>query len=270
MSVAGIIGTGLIGGSLGAALRGAGWLVRGTDVDPEATAEAVRLGLIDEACSDLPSCLRDVDLVVLSTPVARIVDLLPAVAEHVPDRAVVVDTGSVKRPIVAAMESLRGAERAVGGHPLAGSHQSGPTAARADLFRDQTFVFCPSARTSADTLDRAAAFARLIGAVPTTLSASEHDRSVAVTSHLPQILSSLLAAQPTNRVLEGPGFRDMTRLASSDAVMWRGILLSNRDNVLAAVHDFRGSLDGMAQALATADGEAIEQVIVRGREGVTV
>ncbi len=270
MTVAAVVGTGLIGGSLGAALRRAGWYVRGTDANPLAAADAVDLGLTDEAPVDLPSCFRDADVVVLAVPVARIVDLLPAVDAHAPARALIIDTGSVKQPVVAAMEALPGADRAVGGHPLAGSHQGGPAAANADLFRGQTFVLCPSTRTSTETQERAASLAQTVGSVPHILSAPEHDRSVAVTSHLPQVLSSLLASLPADRRLVGPGYRDMTRLARSDAALWRDILLYNRQEVLAAVHAFRASLDGMTQALAADNGEVVEQIIARGRAGVTV
>lgn len=270
MSVVGVVGTGLIGGSLGAALRQRGWLVRGTDADPSAAAEARRLGLIDEAHANLASCVDGADVVVLAVPVGRIPKLLRSVDAHAPSGALLLDTGSVKQPIVAAMQVLSGAERAVGGHPLAGSHRAGPAAATPDLFHDQPFVLCPSNRTTGETLGRAASIAREIGAVPRILSALEHDRSVAVTSHLPQILSSLLGALPADRGLAGPGYRDMTRLAGSSAAMWSDILLSNRDEVLRAVRSYRTSLDVMTQALADGDRLAVERVIARGQAEVAV
>lgn len=268
MSTAAVVGTGLIGGSLGAALRRSQWFVRGTDADPLASAEAARLGLIDEALPDVQSCVSEADLVVLAVPVGAVVKILPLVDGHAPREATIIDTGSVKRPVVAAMQALVRAERAVGGHPLAGSHRTGPGAAGPDLFLGQTFVICPSDRTSAETMERAASFARAIGALPRTLSAREHDRSVAVISHLPQILSSLLALQPADRTLAGPGYRDMTRLAASDADMWAEILLSNRDEVLQAMSSFRASLDTMAGVLSEGDRHAARHVLEQGRERV--
>lgn len=268
MNAAAIVGTGLIGGSLGGALRRNGWYVRGTDVDLAALQEARGLGLIDDESSDLASCVRDVDVVLLAVPVGRVIDLLPEVDVRSPTHALIVDTGSVKQPIVAAMESLGGSHRAVGGHPLAGDHRSGPGAANEDLFCDRPFYLCPSARTSEDALSRARSLVQSLGARPHTLAATDHDRKIAASSHMPQVLSSLLASQDVDPDFAGSGFRDMTRLAGSDPAMWRDILLYNRGDLLEALASFRSSLDALMRALTECDAEAVEHVIKRGRARV--
>lgn len=268
MSVVSIVGTGLIGSSIGGALRSAGWIVRGTDPNANALHSALELGFIDSICTDLRTCVEDADVVILAGPIPAIIDGLPEVDRLAPPEAVVLDTGSVKRPILAAMERLRGADRTVGGHPVAGSHRSGPEAADEELLRGRPFLLCPTARTSPSSLARAMELVTDTGAVPEILTAVDHDRALAVTSHLPQLVSSVLAAQPARRDLIGPGYRDMTRLAGSDPRLWRDILLANRDNVLETLSGFRQSLDEFTEALRLDDSDRIEACLVRGREGV--
>jgi prephenate dehydrogenase len=268
VSIACIVGTGLIGSSLGGAFRRFGWTVRGMDPSADAARTALELGFIDSICVDLETCIGDADAVILAGPIPAIIEILPEVDRLASPEAVIVDTGSVKGPVVAAMERLPGAVRAVGGHPLAGSHRGGPEAADTEMFHGRPFLLCPNSRTTPSTLTRASALVTSAGAAPLVLSASEHDRALAFTSHLPQLLSSLLAAQPAQRELAGPGYRDMTRLAGSDPRLWREILAANRTNVLEALSAFRRSLDDMADALQLDDSDRVERWLIRGWEGV--
>lgn len=263
-----IVGTGLIGSSIGAALRRAGWAVRGTDKNTEAAQEALRLGHFDQVCPGVGDCALEADAVILAAPVPDIIRLLPEVSRLARAEAVIVDTGSVKVPVAEAMRALPGAERAIGGHPVAGSHLTGPEPADADLFRGRPFVLCPTSLTSPETIDRALALVSDVGAVPSLMAATQHDRALAAVSHLPQVLSSLLALQPAERTLSGTGYRDMTRLAASDPAMWRDILLFNRVNVLESLATFRASLDDLTQTLTLEDADHLERLLARGRDGV--
>lgn len=261
-------GTGLIGSSVGAALRRAGWTVRGTDIDRASARAAVRLGHIDSICSELRDCVHNVDAVILAAPVPAIITVLPEADRLAPGEALIMDTGSVKEPVVAAMQRLPGARRAIGGHPVAGSHHGGPESADPDLFRGRPFLLCPSSVTSSRITSLAVSLVTDLGGVPTVLSAAEHDRELAATSHLPQVLSTLLALQPADRMLSGTGYRDMTRLAASDPTLWRDILLLNRGNILDTLSSFRSSLDAFAEALKNEDAVSLEELLARGREGV--
>lgn len=268
MRTAAVVGTGLIGCSVGGALRHAGWFVRGLDVDRSVAGHAADLGYIDEACSSLESCLRGAEVAMLAGPVSAIVEMLPQVDMAASPEALLIDAGSVKGPVVAVMARLPGASRAIGGHPLAGSHRGGPGAADPDLFRDRPFLLCPSHATSGAALERAIALVGRLGAAPRVLTADEHDRALAGTSHLPQILSSLLASLPVDRSLTGSGYRDMTRLAASNPALWSDILRSNSVNVLIAIEEFRASLDRLARLLEAGDGPAVQAMLAAAQAAV--
>jgi prephenate dehydrogenase len=269
VSVASVIGTGLIGGSLAAALRASGWHVVGLDSDDTALAEALERRLIDAASASVEECVSGADLVLLAAPLSVIITLLPELDEAVAPEALILDTASVKRPVVDAMGVAGTGHRMVGGHPLAGSHLTGPGASDPDLFARRPFLLCPSQRTSAESLSRAQAVAVSLGGVPRAISAEEHDSALAVTSHLPQVLSSVLASLPAERTLAGPAYGEMTRLAASDAHLWGEILSYNRDNVALAIDAFRSSLDGFAQAVSSADSQKIEAALRAGQVRVT-
>lgn len=261
-----VIGTGLIGASIGGALRQKGWYVLGVDRNPEAAAEAAQRGLIDETAGGIAEAVRDVEAVVLACPVSAIVEMLPRVDAQSPPHALLLDTGSVKEPIVRMMATLPGAERAVGGHPLAGSERSGPEWADPALFHGTPFLLCRSERTSSDALDRAVELAEAVGGRVRILPPDEHDRELARASHLPQVISSLLAGMRVNPELAGRGFRDMTRLAASDAEMWEAILLSNRWPILDAVREYQAALSALAEALEAQDRDALHLLLERGKQ----
>jgi prephenate dehydrogenase len=212
-----VFGVGLIGGSLSLALKRAFPEIEIAGVDrPDVLERARLLKIIDTAGAGS----RDVvDLVVLATPVGEILKLLD---QFTGNQVVVVDTGSTKLTICRKAERL--GVPFVGGHPMAGLELSGPEAANADLFRDAPFFLCPVKSTPHGSLERVEAMTKAIGAIPHVISPEDHDRLVAQISHLPQIVSSVLAEQTAaHRELAGPGLRSMTRLAGSPFHIWRDI-----------------------------------------------
>lgn len=266
---AAIVGLGLIGASIGAALQRSGWKVRGYDANARAASVALSRGLVDELCPSPECTLLDASVVVLAVPIAAILDLLDRIDALAPPNAVLIDTGSVKGPVVDRMEGLAGAGRAIGGHPLAGRERSGPEWADPDMFSGRPFVLTPSRLTHETTIAEATSFVRLLGAEPVVpIDARRHDRVLASTSHLPQLLSTALAltVDPGDRYLSGPAFHDMTRLAASDPAMWRDIFLANRANVTEAIGAFVAVLQSMAEVISAEDSEEMLRTMERGRD----
>ncbi len=263
-----MVGLGLIGASLGGALRKQGDVVRGLDADSGAMRTALQRGLVDEVADDLAAVMNDATLVILAIPVLSIVQILPRIDAESPPEAVIVDVGSVKMPVVEAMENLPGASRAIGGHPIAGKEIAGPDAAETSLFEGRSFALVPTAATSEATLQTANTFVRDVGSLPIVLSALEHDRMVARTSHLPQFLSMALALslEPRDESLAGPGLRDMTRLAASGASMWNDIFVSNADNIAAALGMCMSHLQNLTRMAEDGDTAALEHTMLRANE----
>jgi prephenate dehydrogenase len=258
-----IVGVGLIGGSWALALRRAGFTgpVLGLDPSPQAAA-ALESGVLDAL---LPRGLRAGDLLpgdlaVLAAPVRVSTEAAAAIAPTLPPGVVVTDVGSVKRTVCTAWanHAVPGGGRFVGGHPMAGSHRSGFRAARADLFDDVAY-FLTTSRTLADegpARARVAATVSALGARPVLVEMGSHDRDVAVTSHLPQLLSWALDAVVRDAAPElpgGPGLADMTRLAASDRALWDDVLAANADELVGPVTDLVDRLTAARDALATGD-----------------
>lgn len=262
-----IVGLGLIGSSLGGALRRSGANVQGYDPDAVSREIAARRGYVAAAHDDLPSCLRDAQVVIVAAPVPAILELLATVDAAAPE-AVLLDTGSVKVPVVTAMEALPGAKRAIGGHPLAGKERSGPESADPELFRNRPFVLTPHAHTSGRTLDVARRLVEEIGARAVVASAEEHDTIIARTSHLPQVLATALAREiaPGDGRFAGPALYDMTRLALSDSALWTDILLANGGNLVPRIRRLAASLEEIARWVEGGEAAALSDVLRTGRE----
>jgi prephenate dehydrogenase len=209
-----IYGVGLIGGSLGLALKRAFPEIRIAGVDNADVLERARkLKIIDGTDP------RSADLILLSTPVGDILKLLD---QFTSDQKLVMDVGSTKVTICRKAERL--GVPFIGAHPMAGLELSGPEAANADLFRGAPFFLCPVKSTPGGAVERVQSIAKAIGSIPHVISPDDHDRLVAQISHLPQIISTLLAQQTTaHKELAGPGLRSMTRLAGSPFHIWRDI-----------------------------------------------
>lgn len=253
-----VVGAGLIGGSLAAALvdRCAGVTAVAADAD-----EAERITVADVAdlvSLDRATAVADADIVVLAAPVRSIVELVPAVARDMRECALLLDVGSTKRSVVSAMDQLDAGIVAVGGHPMAGSEQSGVEHARRNLFDGAVFALCPTRHSSPDALDLARQLVVAVGARPHELSAEDHDAAVALASGLPYLVACLLARAaadaasvefPDVRALAATGFAGATRLAGGDPQMWNDIVATNADFIEMALARLQDELDGARTAL---------------------
>ncbi|HWG85543.1 MAG TPA: prephenate dehydrogenase/arogenate dehydrogenase family protein [Deinococcales bacterium] len=247
-----IVGVGLIGGSIGLGLRGR-FLARevvGLDRDPEALTTALGLGVIDTAHVEAGAWLRDADLVVLATPVRSLPAVARAVVPYAGADTVFTDVGSVKAPVLAALEGVPGLTgRLVGGHPMAGSERAGVQNAHAGLLENAVWVLTPGSTTGPGALQRVRTLVEQLGAAPVTLDPEAHDRLVATISHLPY-LSALSLARLVGRheerdglaLLAAGGFRDLTRVASGDPRMSVDMVVENRAALRDAVRRYRDEL----------------------------
>jgi prephenate dehydrogenase len=259
-----IVGVGLIGGSIGLALRSRALAseVIGVGRDPSALELAVRLGAINRGTTDFETGVADADVVVVCTPVSRIADDVRLAAEAAPAHVLITDAGSSKRQIVEAVERhARSASVFVGAHPLAGSERRGAKHASADLFADRVCVVTPTARTRPDRSRRVHAFWSSLGCRVLEMSPSEHDEVLAYTSHLPHALAAALASSvPTEwQPLAAGAFRDGTRVAAADTGIWTAIFRDNRGPLLKALGTVQECLDAFKYALMTDDEDAIRR-----------
>ena len=232
----GVIGLGLMGGSLARALAALGVQVLGYDRDGSSVDAAVAEGIVHQALDATLAGLERADVVVLATPVAATAALLTRFGRGLEGPSLIMDMASTKKSIVAAAEAAGLGPRYVGAHPLTGSHRSGWSASRATLFDDARVFLCPSASTTPQALRLAESFWRALRAGVEVLDAAEHDEQMAWRSHLPQAVSTTLALTlrqaGVSRSALGPGGRDMTRLAGGDPGLWTGIMSDNAPAIL--------------------------------------
>lgn len=271
-----IIGVGLIGGSLARALKHAGACkeIVGCGRDVAHLQKAVALGVIDRYEIDLCAAVQNADMVVLAAPIgvteAVLKQIKPALSVH----AVITDVGSAKASVIEAARAVFGEVPAnfVPGHPIAGTEQSGVEASFAELFQNRRVVLTPLAHTSMDALKQVRAMWEQAGAEVMEMDAARHDAVLAATSHLPHLLAytlvDTLARMETHddifRFAAG-GFRDFTRIAASDPVMWRDICLANRDAILAVLDHFSADLGQLRSAISADDGARILEVFTRAK-----
>lgn len=259
-----VVGTGLIGTSVGLALQDRADVVL-ADRDPAALNEAVRRG------AGRPwDGVQRADLAVVCTPPRAVAVALREVQGRV---QVATHVSSVQAPVQAALETA-GCDPATvcGGHPMAGRERGGPGAALAGLFAGRPWVLCPSRHTSAAALSAIRSLAEQVGAVPVVLTPEQHDATVALVSHLPQVAASALAGQllhggPDAAALAGPGLQDTTRIAASDAELWRDVLALNAAAVAPLVRGLAADLTAVAEALSAGETAAVVELLVRGAHG---
>jgi len=268
-----VIGIGMIGGSFALAARQAGLVGRVVGVArTERTLRQARdLALADETTTDPLAAVQAADLVYLAAPVAAICELLGRIAGALPAGCVLTDAGSTKRQIVArAREVLPSHCTFIGGHPMAGSEQAGPAAARADLFRGCSYFLTPDSNADPDDLDPVRELIRGIGAQPIVLDAETHDRLLAATSHLPHLVAAALCGTVGGRAADlarysGRGLRDTTRIALGPEEVWRDILLSNADNLRTVLDDLDRWLEDFRSALQAGDGDRLLSLLRSAR-----
>lgn len=259
-----IVGLGLMGGSLALALRAAGHRgeLIGIAHRPETLHAALARAVIDRGSCDLAD-VAGADVVVLATPVRVILRHIVEVAPWLNPDALLIDLGSTKQAICAALAALPGHIAVVGGHPMCGKETSGLDEAEAPLYHDKTFVLCPLPRSTDAALATARALVEAVGARPLILDPAQHDELVAVVSHVPYLLASALvtaaAAAPDQAVwrVAASGFRDATRLAGSDPGMMLDIVLTNQAAILTALDRVRGCLDAWAAWLTDGNAAAL-------------
>jgi prephenate dehydrogenase len=265
----GIVGLGLIGGSIALAARQL-WpssLVVAVD-NKDVLETAMRLHAIDVAADDLV-VLAEVDVVILAAPVKQNLRLLDELDEHVRQPAVVTDTGSTKRAIVAAAAALPPRFTFVGGHPLAGAAAGGLEHARPDLFRGRPWLFTPTGEAAGDAVEKLSSFARALGAMPKAVGVEAHDRLLAFLSHLPQLTASALMNVVGDAVgtegldLAGRGLIDTTRLASSPPEIWQDIAATNADELGASLDTLIALLQELRSDLQ--EGERLVEIFERAR-----
>jgi prephenate dehydrogenase len=257
MTTIAIVGVGLIGGSFGLALKAAGFTGRILGVSrPETLAKAIKAGAIDEG-GTLAEIVPQADVVFLSQPISAILDTIDQLQPHLKPNALVTDAGSTKQIIVRRAAQLG---NFVGGHPMAGKESQGVESADARLFQGRPWIL---------TGDPGADFVQWlerIGARTVRLTPEEHDQQVALSSHLPQLLSTALASMLDGRVTTstaGPGLESMTRLALSSHALWKDILATNQPAIAQALTDFAETLENVRRDLELGE---LESTFVKGRK----
>lgn len=266
-----IFGVGLIGGSFALALRKAGAVqeVVGFGRSVTTLQQAHQLGLIDRIGDDVANEVRDADLILLATPVAQMTEILARIVPYLGANTLITDGGSTKCDVVAAARLQLGNKisQFIPAHPIAGAEQSGPAAARADLYQGKKVVLTPLVENSAAAVARVRAAWEASGAVVSELTPAQHDEVFAAVSHLPHLLAFTLVhdlAQRDNRDLllsfAASGFRDFTRIAASSPEMWRDISLANREALLREIEQYAAELYKLHQALEQRDAAKIEEM----------
>ena len=264
-----VVGLGLMGSSLAGALRGRCRAVVGVARRPEMLRAAQERGLVDRATDSLAEGLQGADVAVLATPVRAILRQLPTIGPLLAPGCLLMDLGSTKAEIVAAMDHLPATIQPLGAHPMCGKEVSGLEAADPGLYRGCTFILSPLPRTSAAAVELGRALARAAGAQPLVLAPERQDFLVATLSHLPYLLACSLVAtadattspDPAAWQIVAGGFRDTSRVAGSDVTMMLDILLTNREEVLRAVEAFRAQLDRLAGLLAAGDEDGLRRAL---------
>lgn len=246
-----IVGLGLMGGSLAGALRGKCRAVIGVARREETIAEALTQQLIDEGTVDIEEGVRNVDLVILATPVQTIIERVRTIGPMLPEGSLLLDLGSTKAEIVNAMAGLPAHVQPLGGHPMCGKELSGITAVDSALYQGKTFILTPLDRTSAEALTLGKELVKAVGAQPLVIEPVRHDYLVGTLSHLPYLLACALvstadattSADSAAWEIVATGFRDTSRVAASDVTMMTDILLTNRGEILKALRTYRSHLE---------------------------
>jgi prephenate dehydrogenase len=271
---AAILGLGLMGASLGMALRTAGRSVLGYDVAPGVADWARELGAVDHAAASIAAALEGAQLVILAAPVLAIRELLAAVVPHLAPGALVTDLGSTKARVVAwAEEMLPDPDRFVGGHPMTGRERSGADAAEPGLYTGCVWCLTPTPQTAPNAVERLSSLVAELGARPLILDAARHDAAVALVSHLPLVAAGALVLiasaapdWPLAQSLAAGGFRDTTRVASGDPRMARDICLTNAEPLVAALDAYIATLRQVRDEIAAGDVAVEERFAAAKRE----
>ena len=261
-----IVGVGLIGGSIGLAVRerGVAEHVIGIGRRQSSLDTALGVGAVTEVTLDLASGVAHSEIIVVCTPVGLVVDFVRRAAKHCSPDTLLTDAGSTKTAIVEALdEGLPDGCRFVGSHPVAGSEKTGSAHARADLFEGRVTVVTPTEKSRPEDVERVQAFWNALGCRVEVMSPEAHDRALAATSHMPHAVASALAASlpPESAKLAGSGFRDTSRLASGEPGLWRQIFCHNAGNTADAIEAFQRQLDMLKEAIRHGNESELETLL---------
>ena len=266
-----IVGVGLIGGSIGMTLRQKNLAknVIGIGRRQVTLRVARRVGAVTHTTIDLNRGVAEAELVIVCTPVGRIVDHVRQAAQHCPERILITDAGSTKQSIVEALDGGLGHGcRFLGSHPLAGSEKAGAAHASADLFEGRLAILTPTKNTRAEDFDLLEEFWRSLGSVVVQMTPEEHDQAMALTSHLPHVAAAALALTLPEKYFRfsGPGMLDTTRVAAGDPELWRQILALNRENVLMALELFGAKLTALHAAIRDNNQDEITRFLTLAKK----
>ncbi len=273
-----LIGVGLEGGSLALNMkqRGLARHVTGVARRPETLARIRELGLTDEATDDVRAAVRDADLVIFCTPVGAYAELADKLQGAFKADAIVSDVGSVKQATIRDLgPAIPDNVHFVPGHPIAGTEHSGPDAAFLELFEDRYCILTPPPGTDEAAVEKVKALWEACGSMVEIMDARHHDKVLGITSHLPHLIAYTIVAtaadleESTRQEVirySASGFRDFTRIAASDPIMWRDIFLNNREAVLEILQRFSEDLTALQRAIRWGEGETLEKVFTRTRE----
>jgi prephenate dehydrogenase len=271
-----IIGLGLIGGSIGLALRQGKKPAReivGYSRRRETVARALSLGAIERGGTNLKNTVEQAELIIIATPVLTVKEIFSKMAPHLPSGCIVTDTGSTKVQVMKwAEEMLPPTVHFIGGHPMAGRETYGVRAAEAELFQGCTYCLTPSEKASPESIDTMVDMTKKLGAIPFFIDAQEHDNLVAGISHLPILLSAALVSLTTKNPswaemskLASSGYHDLTRLASGNPEVNSHICLSNQSNIIDWIDKFSQELERYRQLVAKGDGR-LEQALAEANK----
>lgn len=269
-----IFGVGLIGGSVALALKKTKTPVTiiGVGRSNESLQNALDLGVIDVATSDVTAAVKDADIILIAAPVAQTPAILNVIKPHLSVSTVITDAGSTKSDVLQCAKDILGNQfnQFVGGHPIAGAEKSGVSAATADLYMNKNVVLTPTAETAPEAIMHVKTLWQDCGANVSEMAAATHDGIFAAVSHLPHLLAFALvddiASRPNAEQLFGfaaSGFRDFTRIAGSHPEMWRDISLANRTALLSELDAYQQELSRLQQLLKTEDGEGLQALFER-------
>lgn len=271
-----IIGVGLIGGSLSRALRQQNICkhVIGCSRDEKHLQRAQQLGVIDEYTTDVTRAVQGADMIVLSVPIRAMSDIFRQIDSYVDANAVITDVGSAKASVeLTARKNLtKSIARFVPGHPIAGTEQSGVEASFAELFHDRRVILTPLEENTTSSKDRVRQMWEATGAIVQDMTVHHHDEVLAATSHLPHVLAfglvdTLSSMSDRDEIFQyaAGGFRDFSRIASSDPVMWRDICIENSQAILNIMERYLQDIDVLKQAIAHADADTLEKIFTRAK-----
>lgn len=272
-----VIGVGLIGGSLALSLKSKGAVneVVGYSRSDEARQEAFSLGIIDKAADSIAEAVVAADVVFVAVPMGAMASVFAEMSEHIRPEAIITDGGSAKAQVVSSAREALGDKfkQFVPGHPIAGTEKSGPAAAFATLYENHRIVLTPVSETDSAATAKIKMMWQLTGAEVFEMDVEHHDTVLAATSHLPHVLAFNLVGMLAQRddcdeVLRyaAGGFRDFSRIASSDAVMWRDICLANKQAILDLLDEFHQGINKIEQAIKEDDGEYLVEVFERAKK----